>query len=317
MNNRKELLEFLGIYLSGGNMKCLNLKSINKFKDFYIALINIKNLKDFKSKTNNSLKLLTRYNSEYDIWSASGTGFIFKYKNNNILITALHNFVDKDGNLFDEKKNTLYKESLRISNNPVLTKNNRIEQNKNILSFGNHCIHNADKYLIQTDLLTQRIDEDDIIKFEIKNRLDYQIFNIEEDFSVSCNLDKLIVIGFPKNSQDYNSDYENNITKTTTITSNLRGLVGLCSKDKNVVKEMSVVEDFCLQEINDSNNHYYDGLSGSPIFKIDFNQNIKLTGLVISGSNNKIRFISIDHILKNMDFKIKVEKNFRPSSKDR
>ncbi len=143
-------------------------------------------------------------------------------------------------------------------------------------------------------------DTNDIAVFTIDDKYDSSILSLpfrpklsgvisteEDDTEVSIEGDRLIIIGYPSCCNGYDYDEENNLAFLKLAN---KYLSGVCLRNKFGIGECSIDEDNDIES--------YDGFSGSPIFKLNDDGNLALSGMVIRGTkkSRKIIYITIERL---------------------
>ena len=224
-----------------------------------------------------------------------GTGFFLKYGDKVLFLTARHNF----------EKSSIFKNFALIKNTLesffIIREFNGedLKHPESRVPFSNIYFPSVPPNILGECMFTS-YDTNDIAVFTIDDKYDSPILTlpfrpklsgvismVEDDTEVSNSGDRLIIIGYPSCCNGYNYDDEKNLAY---LKLEKRYLSGLCLENKFGIGECSVKEDNDIES--------YDGFSGSPIFKLNDDGNLTLTGMVIRGTkiSKKIIYITIERI---------------------
>jgi len=252
---------------------------------------------EFREKSLNSIRPITFYSqklapSYYNYW-LGGTGFFLSYAGRDIFITARHVF---------EKSNilTIFKDTEDKLASFFLIKefNNKDLKNPDtrisIKEIYMHSVPHNDMIEDSTGLLSY--DENDIAIIELFTNQNKKIFIMPasialydmKDIEEPTIGDNLWVSGHPSAENYFEYIDDRNHANLYTKRMHLYGEY----VDKNDgIGTMRIIEDSGLKN--------YRGFSGSPVFKINIDDNTyKLAGMVIRGTklSKKIFFITINYL---------------------
>jgi len=252
---------------------------------------------EFEIKYKNSIRPITFYLNNnppscFNYW-LGGTGFFLKYGNYDIFLTARHVFEKTEViSTFENNQEKVDAFFLIKELNKCNLQN--IDTRIAIQQIYMHSVPSNDMGIDVTGL--NSYDTNDIAIIELFSnqensilKLPTRFYDIREDNDTEKASigDELLVIGHPSETNMFEYiDEENH----ANLILNRNYLKGTCINIKEGIGEIDIYDDDGLSS--------YRGFSGSPVFKEITGNNIKLTGMLIRGTqeSKKAFYITITYI---------------------